>query len=334
MTQALKIDKNLDKHLKVMKSEEGELSSLEVASEGNGARISGDLEVTGYTDTIKLREKAIVKADGDVTLDSAGDITLDADGGEIKLKDGGVEFGRFSTSLSKSILRLYESAGATTDDTFSISVAAEGATTISTSDYSGTDANLAIKADGDLIFNSLNGVFIAKNNNTEFSAENSAYAGMILGYTRIQNDATTTGHNIISVSTSMTVLETATGTECKVSFVSPPSGNVEIQFQAAFTTQDTYYLSLSTAASYAEQHETQTYDAVCIKNDETDVSLHTVSFAITGLTAGTTYNRWVAAKVSSGTGNIQHGRNRTSGTHAPPIIIKAIALPATITTGE
>ena len=160
------------------------------------------------------------------------------------------------------------------------------------------------------------------------------YAGQILGYTRIQNDATTTGHNIISVSTSMTVLETATGTECKVTFVAPPSGNVEIQFHAAFTTQDTYYLSLSTAASYAEHDESHTYDAVCIKNDETDVSLHTVSFSISGLTSGTSYDRWVAAKVASGSGDIQHGRNRTSGTHAPPIIIKAIALPIGITIGE
>ena len=160
------------------------------------------------------------------------------------------------------------------------------------------------------------------------------YAGQILGYTRIQNDATTTGHNIISISTSMTVLETATGTECKVSFVAPPSGNVEIQFHAAFTTQDTYYLSLSTAASYAEHDESHTYDAVCIKNDETDVSLHTISFAVTGLTAGTSYSRWIAGKVASGSGDIQHGRNRTSGTHAPPIIIKAIALPTGITIGE
>ena len=69
MKQALKIDKNLDKHLKVLKSKDDELSSLELATEGNGARISGDLEVTGYTDNIKLRSEAIVKADGNVTLD-------------------------------------------------------------------------------------------------------------------------------------------------------------------------------------------------------------------------------------------------------------------------
>ena len=80
MKQSLKIDKNLDKHLKILKSEDGELSSLEVATEGNGARISGDLDVTGYTDNIKIRSNSIIKADGNVTLDSGGDITLDSAG--------------------------------------------------------------------------------------------------------------------------------------------------------------------------------------------------------------------------------------------------------------
>ena len=60
-----------------------------------------------------------------------------------------------------------------------------------------------------------------------------------------------------------------------------------------------------------------------------------VSFVNTGLTAGTSYERWIgAAETVSGTSAIRHGRNRTTGTHYPPIIVKAIALPATITTGE
>ena len=39
-------DKPLDKHLKVIKSGE-EATSLELATEGNGAKIKGDLEITG-----------------------------------------------------------------------------------------------------------------------------------------------------------------------------------------------------------------------------------------------------------------------------------------------
>jgi len=40
------------------------------------------------------------------------------------------------------------------------------------------------------------------------------------------------------------------------------------------------------------------------------------------------------AKSNAATFNIQHGRAAATGTHDPPIIIKAIALPATIVTGE
>ena len=42
----LTTDRQLDTHLKPLKSGE-ELSSLELSSKGNGARVSGDLEVTG-----------------------------------------------------------------------------------------------------------------------------------------------------------------------------------------------------------------------------------------------------------------------------------------------
>ena len=42
----LRTDKNLDKHLRIIKSGE-ENTSLELATEGNGAKIKGDLELTG-----------------------------------------------------------------------------------------------------------------------------------------------------------------------------------------------------------------------------------------------------------------------------------------------
>ena len=49
-------DKNLDKHLKVIKSGE-EITSLELATEGNGAKITGDLEITGsITNTVGMFE--------------------------------------------------------------------------------------------------------------------------------------------------------------------------------------------------------------------------------------------------------------------------------------
>ena len=46
------------------------------------------------------------------------------------------------------------------------------------------------------------------------------------------------------------------------------------------------------------------------------------------------YGNIGGAETSSGISYFRHGRFRTTGTHYPPIIIKAIALPATIITGE
>ena len=161
------------------------------------------------------------------------------------------------------------------------------------------------------------------------------YAGMILGYTRIQNDSVSIGDNLITIGTTMTVLETSQGTECKVTFVAPPSECVEIQFSCQQIAGRFAYYSLSSAASYAEVDETHTYDDTGVIHDETDAGLTNISFSITsGLTAGTSYTRWIAAKSNAGTFNIQHGRAVSTGTHDPPIIIKAIALPATIVTGE
>ena len=87
---SLDTDKQIDKHLKPVKSGEDN-TSLELASEDNGARIKGDLEVTGYTDNIKLREEAIIKADNNLTLSLGsgvqGDLTIDVAGGQVNIVD-------------------------------------------------------------------------------------------------------------------------------------------------------------------------------------------------------------------------------------------------------
>jgi len=48
---------------------------------------------------------SISQADGDFTLDVSGDIILDADGTDIKLKDGGTEFGSFKIASSDFIIK-------------------------------------------------------------------------------------------------------------------------------------------------------------------------------------------------------------------------------------
>ena len=160
---------------------------------------------------------------------------------------------------------------------------------------------------------------------------------MILGYTRIQNDGTTSGQAVITVNSSaMTVLATAQLTTLSVQFTAPPSGNVEIQCSFWLSgISDGAKFSLSDNASYNEIDETHTYDAdQTIYIDETDHNYNTISFSVTGLTAGTSYTYYLAGLASGAGVQISHGRNRTAGSHFPPIILRAIALPATITTGE
>ena len=196
------------------------------------------------------------------------------------------------------------------------------------------DASLVVDAGAGITLDSATGLFPLKYGGTEFIP--SIYAGLILGYTRISNDSTTSGHAHIEPDATMTVLQTAQGTDVSVTFVAPPSGNVEISMLCSiYASSKTLEFALSDNASFSEIGETHTYDGGAQSSDETDINMTYVSFINTGLTAGTEYTRWIgAAETASGTSNLRHGRNRTSGTHYPPIIVKAIALPATITTGE
>ena len=328
MKQALKIDKNLDKHLKVLKSKDDELSSLELATEGNGARISGDLEVTGDTDNIKHRSEAIVKADGNVTLDSAGDITLNATGADINFAAGGTSYLNWDAT---GVLTMKSVAD--TDDLLKILVGSNGVSSISTNDDTGGNlADLTLKPEGDLIFNPMNGIYIAKNNNTEFSAANSAYAGMILGYTALAIDA---GDASYTTTTSMAVPHAS----LQVTFVAPPSGKVEISVSIFVDTVAGRNLifGLSDNSTYSAidfpNADDVTNEHYVYKGDETDEEDVTHQWVVEGLTAGTSYTWYFGAMsaVTSGAYILRWGGNAV-GEYAP-FIMKATALPSTIYTG-
>lgn len=227
-------------------------------------------------------------------------------------------------------------SSADTGDLFKITTNAHGATTIETEDNDATAAHLTLDVDGDIALDSASGNFIAKRAGTEFSVANSAYAGMILGYTRIANDGTASVDNLIALTSSMTVLETNHNTRVSVVFTAPPSGNVEIQFSCRlYTNSTTVAFALSSAGLFSEVDETHTYDAGAYRMDETDVNTININWAVTGLTPGVQYTYFIAGKETSGsTATIAHGRFRTGGQHYPPILVKAVALPATITTAE
>ena len=414
-------DKNLDKHLKIIKSGE-ENTSLELATEGNGAKIKGNLEITGSIvnpiGQFNITGDYIVVDGGILYMINLGnrlhfteDTTQDlydfyavqnydtclhitnakTKGIQTKIK-GGTITAADTSNLYDSALTVSATLNDTSDSGSCVYKLIEGVAT--NTDITGWDelyllhltgartfyvdnaGNVALSATGRLLFDGDTGghTYIAQTSDdvldmyvgadkmltldeandkitmgatnwvagtvsggtvTEFSVANSAYAGMILGYTALRNLGTSADEDVITLDTSFTVLETSHGNKANVSFKAPPSGNVEIEFTALCSgSSKSFFFALSDNATYNELHAIHTYDSFVPKIDETDSVMNTIRWVITGLTAGTSYQYWVAGKTNSGNAYIYHGSSDRFGQHSSPITVKAIALPATITTGE
>jgi len=315
--------------------------------------------------SIPSNKKVILGNTGEYIVGDGTDLDIVSTGGDINIGNGTIVYtafyngGMFIKAVDTNTIFLNSANSsvrlislADTDDYVDIIGGANGALTINTHDHVGVEGDIVLSADGNIKLASVadeditldsGGGIILDSATGEFEMHGAGtvpkfadmYAGMILGYTRIQNDDTDVGDNIITVTTTMTVLKTVALTECKVTFVAPPSEKVEIQFSCQQISGRFAYYSLSSAASYAEVDEMHTYDNKGVIHDETDAGVTSMTFSITsGLTAGTSYTRWIAAKSNAAAFTIQHGRSAATGLHDPPIIIKAIALPATIVTGE
>ena len=117
----LTTDKNLDKHLKLVKSGE-ENTSLELATEGNGAKVNGDFEVTGKYDTIYLKNNSHIKSDDDINLDAVSGVNVNFRVGGVPYLTWDAEFGLTMKALADA------------DDQVNLVVANNGQFTISTQD--------------------------------------------------------------------------------------------------------------------------------------------------------------------------------------------------------
>ena len=113
-----------------------------------------------------------------------------------------------------------------------------------------SSGDITLDAAGDIILDSADGNFIAKNNGTEFSSANSAYAGMILGYTCIGANA---ADDSFTLTTSYFTFPDSGGSAMSVSFKTPPSEFVEIEVELYFSAgsgASDLFLSLSDNAIY------------------------------------------------------------------------------------
>ena len=162
----------------------------------------------------------------------------------------------------------------------------------------------------------------------QFSPLNSAYAGMILGYTDI-------GHNEERQQVNLTASYVVPTNEFSVSFKAPPSGKVEIMIQITFNAGSSgagdLYAGLSDAAIYAPLDDFHEEELV-VQSGRFGRDVKQNYWTITGLTAGTSYEYWVGFKSTSTTGTptIEYGGEDTG--HNPDFIMKATALPNKITT--
>ena len=157
---------------------------------------------------------------------------------------------------------------------------------------------------------------------SEFSVANSAYAGMILGYRTVGIDAADDSYTL---TTTFTVTDAAH----KVKFVAQPSGVVEI-FVSIFhdSTRRILHLGLSDNATYNSLDVTHEHD-IYVPGGTVDELQINHYWVITGLTAGTAYEYWLGAKITSGTGGVLRWGGNVTGEY-PPFIMKATALPAAV----
>ena len=287
---------------------------------GSGASELNDLSDVTYSSGDLTISSLDTIVSGALTIDSSGDITLDAAGDQINIDNAGTTFGTIDTSVPTKLQII-----GTTDYQVFINSQGEGDISLNSGD------NITLDATDTIVFDS-DGTYIMKKDGTEFSAANSAYAGMILGYTDIGLNETHANHIL---TTSFVV---PTDEHC-VTFTAPPSGNVEIWCQFGQTTVGSSGMG-SLSAGLSTANATDGYSALASYHEEGIIDSNARyayfrpnnSWTLTGLTAGTSYTYWVGVKSASTTGTPRLYWGGNSADRYPDFIMKAIALPATIST--
>ena len=248
---------------------------------------------------------------GNTLLEATGDITISAAQNCINFKDCSNIFGEINMETASTMKLLGVS-------NYDVKVISQGTGDI----YLESADDITISSSDILNLNSGDGTFTMKRAGTEFSVANSAYAGMILGYRCIGEDAV---HASYTLTTSFAVPHADMTTR----FIAPPSGNVEVMvqiFMNSSTSNKFLYLGLSDNATYNSIGVQYEHNAQY--PDETDDGTIQHFWTITGLTAGDTYNYWLGAK-TSGTNKFLNWGGDSSGRY-PDFIMKVVALPKAV----
>ena len=267
---------------------------------------------------------------GHLTLDIDGDIVLDAAGGDVTILQADL-----TIPVDKKVI--FGDAGEhIVGDGTDLDIVSSNRATITAGSSCKVDSGAGILLDAatSVTLDSATGAFVMKGAGTtsEFSVANSAYAGMILGYTTVGIDATADSHTLVSGT--MTV----TDSTHNVSFIAPPSGVVEVFISIyADMSRRTVVLGLSDAATYAAIDFPNTDDVtnehiVAIPSGTPGTEDYQINhtWVVTGLTPGTTYKWWFGAKSQLGSGGVLRWGGTITNEYAP-FIMKATALPTAVT---
>ena len=168
--------------------------------------------------------------------------------------------------------------------------------------------------------------------NTLTKAEN--FDGRIIGYTDIGLDE---AHSTLALTAEASGYIIPTD-EFSVAFVIPSSGNVLIEFQIQYgpgsSGAGTLHAGLSTTNKTTGYTQLEDFHEKMFDDTSARNGIYTVngSWTLTGLTAGDSEELWIgfASVSTSGSPTLYWGGN-TSGRY-PDFIMKATALPASITT--
>ena len=174
---------------------------------------------------------------------------------------------------------------------------------------------------------------------TEFSAAESAYAGMILGYTLIGNDVADDSYTL---TTSYVCFQDSGGTAISVTFKTPPSENLEIEVSLYFSAgsgASALELSLSNNATYASNtlHHSLQHERTVVTPSRGWGGTVTQKFYLNEYhleAVGASNTIFIAAGTdsTSGTPLIKWGGDASGD--PTNLVMKATALPATIGTGS
>jgi len=307
----------------------GKTTAIETAQSGDGAKITGNLDVIGQISgngmsisaseiidnaiTLAADNDITLTAGGEIILDAGGDIVLDAYGQQIFFKDGvgGTTHGHIDVATSSTL-----KIRTTTNYDLLLQSAGTG--------------DITLDAGEKIILDSATGEFEMHGGGTTAKFAD-MYAGMILGYRSV-------GLNESHASKSLTTSFVVPTDEFGVTFIVPPSGNVEISIQVWFGAGSSGQslvgsLSSDNNTDGYTQYGGNQYDELIYQTPARNFygpAIH--SWVLTGLTAGDSNTIYAAFKTGATGGTPKLYWGGTLSGRYPDFIMKATALPATIAT--